>query len=192
MVTGEIAEFLAKDCNFGYRDSIFKNEAKGKYFITKVILQLSKKHTARTDYGAITNQLSAMNVDEPELKDVRDAVIAIRQSKLPDPKQVGNAGSFFKNPVVTKDAFQKLQTELSDIPNYLQGDMIKIPAGWLIEQCGWKGRRVGNTGVHEKQALVLVNHGGATGQEIKELSEDIQASVQKKFGIKLETEVTMI
>ncbi len=179
MMTGAITEFSASDCRFGYRDSIFKHEVKGKYFITKVILQLSKKHTPRTDYGAIANQLSEMKVDEPKLQDVQEAVIAIRQSKLPDPKQIGNAGSFFKNPVVTKDEFQRLEQGFPDIPNYPQEDAVKIPAGWLIEQCGWKGKRVGNTGVHEKQALVLVNYGNATGQEIKELSEKFKFQFMK-------------
>ena len=192
MQTGEAKEFSADECKFGYRDSIFKNEAKGKYFITGVVLRLSKKHTPQTDYGAIANQLLEMNVDDPNVQDVQDAVIAIRQSKLPDPKKIGNAGSFFKNPIVSEEEFQKLQSEYPDMPNYSQDNGIKIPAGWLIEQCGWKGKRIGNTGVHEKQALVLVNYGGATGQEIKELSEAIQVSVEEKFNIKLEAEVTMI
>lgn len=192
MATGEIKEFSADECKFGYRDSIFKNEAKGKYFITGITLELSKNHTLRTEYGALTTQLKEMNVDDPKLHDVRDAVIAVRQSKLPDPKQIGNAGSFFKNPIVSNEIFQKLHLEYPDMPHYDQDGGVKIPAGWLIEQCGWKGKRVGNTGVHEKQALVLVNYGAATGQEIKKLSEDIQDSVQEKFDIQLETEVTIL
>lgn len=192
MQTGEPTEFSAEACKFGYRDSIFKNEAKGKYFITGVTLQLQRQHTLRTEYGAISAQLDEMNIENPGVQDVQDAVIAIRQSKLPDPKQIGNAGSFFKNPVVPHDQFQKLQDEYPDMPNYPQDNGVKIPAGWLIEQCGWKGKRVGNVGVHDKQALVLVNYGSGTGQEIKQLAEAIQFSIHEKFGIALVPEVTMI
>lgn len=192
MTTAEMKEFSADECKFGYRDSIFKNEAKGRYFITDVTLRLSKKHIPRTDYGAISAQLEGMNINEPDVQDVQDAVIAIRQSKLPDPKQIGNAGSFFKNPIISTDEFQVLQEQYPDMPNYPQSNGIKIPAGWLIEQCGWKGKRVGNAGVHDKQALVLVNYGNATGQEIKELAEAIMASVHNTFGIQLVPEVTMI
>lgn len=192
LVTGEAFEILKDDCKFGYRDSIFKQESKGKYFITYIILELSKEFEPNIEYGSIQGQLDKMSVTEPTLVNVRDAVTAIRQSKLPDPREIGNAGSFFKNPIVSFTDFQEIREQYSDIPNFLTDDGVKIPAGWLIEQCGWKGRRVGNVGVHEKQALVLVNHGGATGQEIKELSQSIQTSVKERFDIDLETEVTMI
>lgn len=192
LVTGEEKEFTESECNFGYRDSIFKNEAKGKYFITYIVLKLSKKPALRTDYGAITSQLAEMNVIEPGLADVCDAVIAIRQSKLPDPAVIGNAGSFFKNPIVSQSDFEKLASTYPEIPHFETTEGIKIPAGWLIEQAGWKGKRLGNVGVHDKQALVLVNHGGATGEEVKNLAYAVIDSVKEKFGIQLEPEVTIL
>jgi UDP-N-acetylmuramate dehydrogenase len=192
MQTGELKELINADCNFGYRDSIFKNQAKGKYFITYVIFKLSKIASLNTDYGVLKNQLQEMGIETPTMQNVRDAVIAIRKSKLPDPKLIGNAGSFFKNPVVSETDFKRLEQDYPDMPFFDAEQGVKIPAGWLIEQCGWKGKRVGNVGVHEKQALVLVNYGNATGQEIKKLSEDIQKSVHDTFGIRLESEVNMI
>lgn len=193
LATGETVEFSAEACKFGYRDSIFKHEAKGKYFITAVIFKLSKEHEIKTEYGAIQKILEENNVSNPSIRDIADAVIEIRSNKLPNPVQIGNAGSFFKNPVVERSVFETLQSKNPDIPFYeLDNSRVKIPAAWLIEQCGWKGKRVGNTGSHERQALVLVNYGEATGVEIKQLAEDIQHSVQEKFGIGLEMEVTII
>lgn len=192
LATGQEKVFTASECRFGYRDSIFKNEAKGKYFITGVTLKLNKQPIVKTEYGTISSELEARGVIEPTMEHVRDAVIAIRQSKLPDPAIIGNAGSFFKNPVVDESTFQKLQKEYHEIPSFRQDRGIKIPAAWLIEQSGWKGKRVGNVGVHDKQALVIVNHGGASGNEIKQLAFAVIASVQEKFGIKLEPEVSMI
>ncbi|MBP6925687.1 MAG: UDP-N-acetylmuramate dehydrogenase [Candidatus Pacebacteria bacterium] len=192
MQTGELKELTNAECNFGYRDSIFKNQAKGKYFITYVIFRLSKIVSLNTDYGVLKNQLQEMGIATPTIQNVRDAVIAIRKSKLPDPKLIGNAGSFFKNPVVSEADFKRLQQDYPDMPFFDAKQGVKIPAGWLIEQRGWKGKRIGNVGVHEKQALVLVNYGNATGQEIKSLAEMVQRAVYEKFGIKLEAEVTMI
>jgi len=192
METGEEGEFSESECRFGYRDSIFKTDAKGKYFITYVTLELSKHQKPVTEYGAIQAKLDEMGVDTATIHNVRNAVIAIREVKLPDPKNIGNAGSFFKNPVVAKSVYQKLQKEYPDMPHYDVDNGVKIPAGWLIEQCGWKGKKVGNVGVHDKQALVIVNHGGATGKEIFDFSKKILQSIKEKFDIELEREVTVI
>ncbi|OSY89114.1 UDP-N-acetylenolpyruvoylglucosamine reductase [Tenacibaculum holothuriorum] len=192
--TGKLVEFSNEACEFGYRNSIFKNAAKGKYIITSVSFQLTKvEHNLNTSYGAINNELSGKGIENPTIKDISDAVISIRQSKLPDPKEIGNSGSFFKNPVVSKKHFEKLQKEYPAIPSYPVSEMeIKVPAGWLIEQSGFKGKRFGEYGVHEKQALVLVNYGNASGKDIYELAQTIQKTIQKNFGINLEIEVNII
>lgn len=192
IVTGNKTVFNHDDCNFGYRNSVFKNELKGKYIITSVTFKLTKQnHKTNISYGVIKEVLK--NIENPTLKDISDAVIAIRQSKLPDPDKIGNSGSFFKNPVINIDLFKKLQHKYSNIPNYIVSSTeIKVPAGWLIEQCGFKGKRFGETGVHEKQALVLVNYGNATGQEVFQLAKKIQQTVLEKFAIPLEIEVNVI
>ncbi len=185
--------FKTDACNFGYRNSIFKNEVKGKYIITSVVFKLTKQnHTINSDYGAIKLQLEAKKIKKPSIKDISNIVIAIRNEKLPNPKELGNSGSFFKNPIVSKAAFKKIQKTNKEIPFYeIDSNNYKIPAGWLIEQCGFKGKKIGNAGVYEKQALILVNHGNATGKEILNLAENIQTEVSNKFGINLETEVTI-
>ncbi len=190
--TGKVKIFTKEACNFGYRNSVFKNELKGKYIIVNVTFKLTKnKHHLNISYGAIKNYLS--NIEHPTLKEISDAVIYIRKSKLPDPKEIGNSGSFFKNPVISKIDFDKLQKKYPEIPNYIVAENeIKIPAGWLIEQCGFKGKRYGDTGVHKNQALVLVNYGNATGKEIFELAQKIQQTVKNTFNINLEIEVNII
>ncbi|MEX0312966.1 MAG: UDP-N-acetylmuramate dehydrogenase [Allomuricauda sp.] len=192
--TGELIAFDKNKCRFGYRDSIFKNDAKGKYIITSVTLRLTKReHMLNTGYGAIEDQLKKKGVIYPNIKDISNAVIAIRQSKLPDPKEIGNSGSFFKNPVVSRKTYQKVKKGHPNLPSYqINEDEFKIPAGWLIEQCGFKGKRYGDAGVHEKQALVLVNHGNATGEEILKLAEQIQETVYQKFKIRITPEVNVI
>lgn len=191
--TGEIHTFTNGACEFGYRESVFKRKFKNQYVILNVTYKLSKKHHLNTSYGAIEEQLKVMNVDNPTIKDVSNAVIAIRQSKLPNPKELGNAGSFFKNPVIDKILYEKLKLKYSDMVFYpVDENRVKVPAGWLIEKSGWKGKTVGNCGVHKFQALVLVNYGGATGKQVFELSEDIIQDVFKKFEIQLEREVNII
>ncbi len=192
--SGEKRIFSNKDCKFEYRNSIFKNEVKGELIITRVTFKLSKKnHMLNTSYGAIENALASNGITDPSIKDISEAVIQIRKSKLPDPKEIGNSGSFFKNPVVSKAHFDKLQNSYPDIPFYKIDDLsIKVPAGWLIEQSGFKGKRWGDAGVHEKQALVLVNYNNATGKQILDLSKKIQTEVKNKYGILLETEVNII
>ncbi len=192
--TGKLMQFSNTECNFGYRNSIFKNIAKGKYIITSVSFKLTKnEHNLNSSYGAIEAELVSKNIVNPTIKNISDAVITIRQSKLPDPKKIGNSGSFFKNPVIAKEHFKKLQREFSNIPSYIISNTeIKVPAGWLIEQCGFKGKRFGEYGVHEKQALVLVNYGNASGKEIHELAQKIQKTVLDTFKIYLEIEVNII
>ena len=182
------------DCNFGYRDSIFKNQAKDKYVITSVTFKLTKtNHKLNTAYGAINDTLTEREIFYPTIKDVSDAVIHIRQQKLPDPKEIGNSGSFFKNPVVNQEKFNVLRKEYEDIPYYpVSSNSIKVPAGWLIEKAGFKGKRFGDAGVHEKQALVLVNYGNAKGQDIWDLAMKIQAEVKRIFNIELQPEVNII
>lgn len=193
IATGEIKTFDKATCNFGYRESIFKHEAKGKYVILNVTFKLSKKPIFHVEYGAIKDTLAEMGVTEMSIKVISDAVIHIRQSKLPNPAEIGNAGSFFKNPEILNSQFDVLKTQFPMIPSYpVNESTTKVPAGWLIEQAGWKGRRFGNVGVHAKQALVLVNYGGGKGEEIKDLSQKIQASVKEKFGIELSVEVNFI
>ena len=199
--TGKLTSFSNEDCKFGYRNSIFKNSHKGKIILTSVGFKLTKKdHKLNTSYGAIETELASKNISKPTLKDVSDAVISIRKSKLPDPKKIGNSGSFFKNPVISKEQFTELQKENPSIPFYeikpfdcAQGYIeYKVPAGWLVEQSGFKGKRFGDAGVHEKQALVLVNYGNASGLEIYQLAKKIQETVFKNFSISLEIEVNVI
>lgn len=187
-------KFSKSACEFGYRSSLFKIEAKGKYIITAVILELTKKdHKKNTSYGAIQEQLAVKNIVDPSIKDISEAVITIRQSKLPDPKELGNSGSFFKNPVIDKQAFQQFRIKNPKAPFYeVSPTSFKIPAGWLIEQTGFKGKQFGDAGVHKNQALVLVNYGSATGSEIWELAIRIQKKVKKQFGIYIEPEVNVI
>lgn len=192
--TQEIKTFTHTECNFGYRESIFKNEVKDQYIITSVTYKLTKRnHKINTSYGDITAELAKNNITNPSLKDVSNAVIAIRQSKLPDPKELGNSGSFFKNPILLKSDFEKIHQKFPEMKYYdVSETEVKVPAGWLIEQAGFKGKRFGDAGVHKNQALVLVNYGNATGQEILAISKDIQKTVFEKFGIHIEAEVNVI
>lgn len=178
-------------CQFGYRDSIFKRELKGKIAITHVSFKLSKSPTLKTHYGNIEEELK--NHSERTIQTVRDAVISIRERKLPDPKVMGNCGSFFKNPTISKDEFDTIRTQYSNVPNYPAADgKIKVPAAWLIETCGYKGIKKGNVGVHSQQALVLINLGNATGKEVIALADEIIAAVSDKFGVTLEKEVNIL
>jgi UDP-N-acetylmuramate dehydrogenase len=189
----KIYHFTATDCSFGYRDSVFKNRFKGEFMITSVTYRLNKKPVFQTSYGAIAQELEKMGVQDLSIRAIGDAVIRIRRSKLPDPAVIGNAGSFFKNPEVDQSTFDQLKASFNDIVGYpLTGGKVKLAAGWLIEKAGWKGYRKGDAGVHEKQALVLVNYGKARGSEIFQLSEEILLSVQEKFGVLLEREVNII
>ena len=192
--SGEQHVFVNKQCKFGYRESVFKHDWKEKYFISSVTLTLTKKnHRINTQYGAIADTLKQMNVSVPTIQLVSDAVIAIRRSKLPDPAVIGNAGSFFKNPSIALSHYQSLQKNYPSIPNYPSVNQeVKVPAGWLIEQCGWKGKRFGDVGVHALQALVLVNYGSAKGEEIFSLAMKIIESVKEKFDIALTPEVNII
>ena len=192
--TRKLVSFSNEDCKFGYRNSIFKNSHKAKIIITSVGFKLTKKnHKLNTSYGAIETELSSKNILKPSLKNISDAVIKIRKSKLPDPKEIGNSGSFFKNPVISKKQFLELRKAHANMPNYMVSENeIKVPAGWLVEQSGFKGKRFGDAGVHEKQALVLVNYGNASGQDILKLAKKIQKTVVTKFGISLEIEVNII
>jgi len=184
--------FETNDCQFGYRYSVFKGPLKNRYMITRVVLRLHKNPVFNTSYGAVAQTLDSQGIKELSLKAVSDAIISIRESKLPDPRQIGNAGSFFKNPTVSEAVFKNLKTAYTNIPSYPTVDGYKIPAGWLIEQCQWKGFRRGAIGVHKHQALVLVNHGGGQGKDLVELSFEIQESVDRKFGIKLAPEVNIV
>lgn len=180
------------DCKFGYRESIFKSEYRNRILITAVDFKLSKTPAPQLQYGAL-KELEASNAGELTPEDIRDAVLKIRNSKLPDPKLLGNAGSFFKNPVIDKELFGQLQKQYPDITCYpLEDGKVKIPAGWLIEQCGFKGKQKGNVGTYEKQSLVIVNHGGATGQEIFQYAREIQAAVKSKFSIEIHYEVQIL
>ncbi|MFA5999611.1 MAG: UDP-N-acetylmuramate dehydrogenase [Candidatus Paceibacterota bacterium] len=184
--------FLKDECGFGYRESIFKNKIKGQYFISAITLRLSKIPQKNVTYKVLKDYLEKNNIEIKKVKDVADVVSQIRRSKLPDPAVVGNAGSFFKNVFTSKEKFESLLREFPEMPHFEEDGFIKIPAGWLIEQCGWKGKRVGNVGVHDKQALVIVNHGGATGEEIKNLASQIITSVEDKFHLKLIPEVNFV
>lgn len=192
--SGRIVTFSAKDCRFGYRESVFKNELKGKFIILDVTFSLTKRnHQLVTEYGAIRSELAERGIEDPTIEDISRVVISIRQSKLPDPAELGNSGSFFKNPVIPKKQLESLQATYPEIPFYeIDSKIVKVPAGWLVEQSGFKGKRFGDAGVHSRQALVLVNHGGATGTEILNLSKRIQAEVLGRFGIELHTEVNII
>jgi len=191
IATGVFKTFSNEECRYGYRDSIFKKELKGKYIITSVLFRLNKKPLYRLNYQHLEE--AVLKNGDINLQNIRKTIIQIRESKLPDPKITGNAGSFFMNPVISKEQFTTLQRAYPQIPHYFDSETgEKIPAAWLIDQCGWKGKRIGNAGVHEKQALVLVNLGGATGAEIVYLAEQIQKSVKEKFGIELKPEVNYI
>lgn len=192
--TGAQRVFSCADCEYSYRYSRFKAEWKGRYVVTHVTYRLSKFFTPRIDYGNLRSVLFAkgLSADTVTAADVRDAVIEIRRAKLPDPKEEGNAGSFFMNPVVSKEKYESLSALYPDMPHYVVGDAYKIPAGWMIEQCGWKGRTLGRAGVHSRQALVLVNKGGASGEDIVNLCRTIQSDVRKKFGIEIKPEVNII
>ena len=191
--SGEVQTFSKEECEFGYRESVFKRKLKGQYIITSVCFRLAKNSAVNTSYGVIAAELEKEGIVNPTMKDVSNAVIAIRKSKLPDPKEIGNAGSFFKNPVVDISLLEKILTQYPTAPNYPATEgSVKLAAGWLIEQTGWKGKTLGHYGVHTLQALVLVNYQGATGQEIYDLSTSIIADVKEKFGVELEREVNII
>ncbi len=194
LTTGQLHIFSAADCQFGYRDSIFKRHAKGRYCITSVTFALSRRvHRLRLGYGDLQRTLAEQGIAQPTIADVSRAVIQIRSSKLPDPAVIGNCGSFFKNPETGREVLEQIQVTHPQAPHFdLPDGRVKIPAGWLIEQCGWKGKRVGNTGCYEKQALVLVNYGGATGAEVQALAQAIIQSVEDKFGVRLEAEVNIM
>lgn len=182
------------ECEFAYRSSIFKTTQKGKFVITGITLQLKKQNfDIKASYGAITAELDSMKVSNPSPKDISDAVITIRNSKLPNPKILGNSGSFFKNPIVEKSVLEKIEQNYEQVPNYpVDEKYVKLPAGWLIEKAGWKGKRIGNVGCHKDQALVIVNYGGATGEEIWQHALKVKESVNAQFGIELEPEVNII
>lgn len=190
----ELKTFNLEQCRFGYRDSVFKQEGKGRYVILEVTFKLtSKDHHIKTEYGAIKSELENLDIENPTIQDVSQAVINIRQSKLPDPKEIGNAGSFFKNPTIPLAQFEALKQKFENIQGYPNGNMVKVPAGWLIEQCGWKGKQIGNVASHKLQSLVIINAtGNATGKEIFDFSTEIINSVKEKFGIELEREVNII
>lgn len=189
--TGELKIFSVEDCQYGYRESIFKKELKGKYIITSVVFKLQKQPEFKLNYQHL--EAEVLKNGDINLQNIRQTIIAVRESKLPDPKIFGNAGSFFMNPVISKAHFNELLAQYPQMPHYFVSETEeKVPAGWLIDQCGWKGKQIGNAGVHDKQALVLVNKGGATGAEIVHLAEQIQASVKSKFGIELRAEVNYI
>lgn len=194
LATGKVRLFSKEACQFGYRESFFKHEGREKYFISSVTLSASKKnHRYNTSYGAIQETLAQKGVIELSVKAISDAVIHIRRTKLPDPAVVGNAGSFFKNPSIPFVQYQELKAMYPSIPGYTEAnELVKVPAGWLIEQCGWKGKTFSPIGIHPNQALVLVNYGGGEGKKIWELSKDIQRSVKEKFNIILHAEVNII
>ena len=190
--TGEERRFMREECRYAYRESVFKQELKGKYAVTFVTYRLKKHPVFHLEYGNIRAELEKQGC-QVDLENVRRIIIAIRQAKLPDPKVLGNAGSFFMNPVVPKMQFEALLAQYPDMPHYPVDEAhVKIPAGWMIDRCGWKGKRVGHAGVHEKQALVLVNCGGATGKEVMHLAEEIVASVRERFGVTIRPEVNYI
>ncbi len=190
----EMRTFSQAECQFGYRESIFKNEVKDQHIITAVVFKLTKRnHKINVSYGDIKTELAKNNIINPTLIQVSNAIIAIRQSKLPDPKELGNSGSFFKNPILLKSDFEKIQLNFPEMKYYeISETEVKVPAGWLIEQAGFKGKRFGDAGIHKNQALVLVNYGNATGQEILNVSKNIQETIMNVFGIKIEAEVNIV
>ena len=194
IATFETRHFTKEECKFGYRESIFKNEVKDQYIITSVVFKLTKHaHKINISYGDIAAELTKKDIAVPTLVDVSNAIIAIRQSKLPDPKELGNSGSFFKNPIIAKNDFEKIHLLHPEMPSYSVSETeVKVPAGWLIEKAGFKGKRFGDAGIHKNQALVLVNYGNASGQEILNVSKDIQETVKEIFGIEIEAEVNVI
>ena len=193
MATGRLTVIDASECRYGYRQSRFKQDWRGRFIITHVTYRLSKTFTPQLDYGNIRSRLASQGIDTPTPRQLREAIVSIRREKLPDPAVEGNAGSFFMNPVVSRDTFCRIAAHYPSVPHYDTGDgNVKIPAGWMIEQCGWKGRSLGRAGVHSKQALVLVNCGGATGSEIVTLCDTIRRDVKEKFGIDIHPEVNII
>jgi UDP-N-acetylmuramate dehydrogenase len=193
IATGQVMTISGKDCGYGYRQSKFKQEWKNRYLITHVTYQLSTSFQPHLDYGNIRQELEKKGITEPTAQQVRDIIIDIRNAKLPDPKVMGNAGSFFMNPIVPKDKYETLAAQYPTMPHYeVDGNYEKIPAGWMIEQCGWKGKSLGRAGVHDKQALVLVNRGGATGAEIVALCDAIRKDVKTKFDIDIHPEVNIV
>jgi UDP-N-acetylmuramate dehydrogenase len=192
--TGKLRTFSNEECRFGYRESIFKQELRDKFFISSITLTLTRKnHRFNTSYGAIAEVLKEKNVEKVSVRAISDAVIDIRKKKLPDPEFIGNAGSFFKNPSVAQEVYAAMKKNFPTLPSYSgENNLVKIPAAWLIEQCGWKGKTLENIGVHKHQALVLVNYGGGDGKKIWRLAQDIQVSVQEKFSITLQPEVNII
>jgi UDP-N-acetylmuramate dehydrogenase len=190
--TGQKKVFKKEECEFGYRDSIFKNELKGKYFISAITLKLSEIEKLNINYKILQEYLVENKIEIKNSKKISEAIASIRRSKLPDPAIMGNAGSFFKNIFIDHKKAEEIKLKYPDVSLFEDNDLVKISAAWLIEKCGWKGKRVGNVGMHEKQALVLVNYGGATGEEVKDFSEQIITSVFSKFRIKLEREVNLI
>ena len=192
IATGKVVNFDNADCQYSYRQSKFKHEWRDKYLVTHVIYRLSKTFTPDLDYGNIRTSLAAKHIAEPTAQQLRDVIIEIRNAKLPDPKVEGNAGSFFTNPIVEKAKYDELAAQYPGMPHYtIDAEHEKIPAGWMIDQCGWKGKSLGRAGVHDKQALVLVNRGGATGEEIVKLCETIRKDVFEKFGIEIHPEVNV-
>lgn len=192
IATGKLVVFDNQDCQYSYRQSRFKHEWKDKYLVTHVIYRLSKHFVPDLDYGNIRTSLAAKGIENPTAQQLRDVIIEIRNAKLPDPKVQGNAGSFFMNPIVEKAKYEELAALYPGMPHYtIDAEREKIPAGWMIDQCGWKGKSLGRAGVHDKQALVLVNRGGATGQEIVNLCETIRKDVKQKFGIDIHPEVNV-
>ncbi len=193
LTTGETKAFTKEDCRFGYRESVFKNELKGKFVITSVDFLLKKEAPLHLEYGNIKAYLEQNGIENPTLQQLHDAICAIRDAKLPDVKQIGSAGSFFKNPVIERAQFEALQKDYPTMPHYDEPNgMVKVPAGWLIEQAGWKGWRDEHVGVYDKQALVLVHYGGGKGHDIVELARRIQDSVEEKFGIRISPEVNFV
>ena len=192
--TGELCIFNKEECQFGYRESVFKNRLKGEFVITSVVFELTRgSHEIRSEYGAIKEELKKHGISQPGIRDISNAVIRIRQSKLPDPEELGNSGSFFKNPIISAQQFEDLEKKYPGIPHYpISKEQVKVPAGWLIEKSGFKGLRQGDAGVHKNQALVLVNYGKASGLEILNLARSIQDKVVSEFGIRLEMEVNII
>lgn len=193
IATGNVCQINNKDCNYSYRYSRFKDEWRGKFLITSVTYNMMAEFVPHIDYGNIRAELERQGIDKPTAGDLRKVIIDIRRQKLPDPEETGNAGSFFMNPVVDKEKYELLAAQHNDMPHYSVGNgKEKIPAGWLIDKCGWKGRTMGKAGVHDRQALVLVNRGGATGMDILRLCQAIQSDVKQKFGIQLVPEVNIV